>query len=342
MKCVALKGMKEFEVTEIEEPKSKNGSVVINVEAAGICGSDIHYWVAGGPVGLVMGHEFCGRVTNPGSREDLKVGDKVTALPISPCGTCPACLSGNPQYCPSTWSEAVGLSLTNPGAYASQTAIRPDMVYKVPEAMRAEEVAMVEPAAVALHAVHLANIKVGSNVLIIGGGIIGLLSAELAKMEGASYVALTETNSARGENAVQLNAADEWFDAKDSNLTKQLLSKTNGFGFDVVIDCGGNAACITSALMHVRPGGTIILVGVSLEPISVPTTLTVIKEITMQGAIAYTKEEFHTCIDLIASKKLEVMKFVSDIVGLNGVQDAYLRLTSGVDAAVKIIIDPTK
>ena len=133
MKCVQLKGKKEFQIGDIPEPISQNGSVIIDVKKAGICGSDIHYWDVGEPVGLVMGHEFCGVVTNPGSREDLKVGDRVTALPISPCGHCEACLTGNPQYCRETWTYATGLSLTNPGALAPKMALRPDMVLKVPD-----------------------------------------------------------------------------------------------------------------------------------------------------------------------------------------------------------------
>ena len=175
MKCVAIKGAREFEVKEMAEPVPNGKDVLIDVKKAGICGSDIHYWVAGAPAGLVMGHEYCGIVTDVGAREDLKVGDRVTALPISPCGHCEACLTGNPQYCPETWTNATGLSLTYPGAYAPKMAIRPDMVIKVPDNITDEEVAMVEPTAVGLHAIHLADIKVGDKVLVVGGGIIGLV-----------------------------------------------------------------------------------------------------------------------------------------------------------------------
>ena len=198
MKCVAIKGVKEFEITDIKQPEIDHENVVLEVKKCGICGSDIHYWVAGEPKGLVMGHEFSGIVKDPGSRTDLKIGDRVTGLPISPCGKCEACLSGNPQYCPSTWTYAVGLSLTNPGALAKETKVRPDMVIKLPDTVSDDEGAMVEPTAVGLHAIHLADIKVGAKVLVIGGGIIGLVSAMFAKMEGASYVALSETNKARG------------------------------------------------------------------------------------------------------------------------------------------------
>ncbi len=341
MKSVAIKAKREFEIKEIEEPKVNNKDVIVEVKKSGICGSDIHYWVNGEPKGLVMGHEFCGNVIDPGDREDLKVGDRVTALPISPCGKCSACQSGNMQYCSQTWNEAVGLSLNNPGGLAPKLRVRSDMVLKIPDNVSYEEGAMVEPTAVGLHAIHLADIKVGDKVLVVGGGIIGLVSAMFAKKEGASLVALSETNDARGKKAQQLGVADIWYDAKDPELTNKIMQETNG-GFDVVIECVGAAPAVNSALVNVKQGGTVVLVGVSNEPISFYSIMAVMKELKVQGAIAYTKEEFKTCIDLIANKLIDVSKFVDDIVGLEKVQSSYERLTSGSDSAVKILVDPNK
>lgn len=341
MKGVAIKSAKRLEIVELEKPISQDGKVIIDVKSSGICGSDIHYWEAGGPVDLVMGHEFCGVVTDAGARTDLSVGDRVTALPISPCGHCEACKTGNIQYCPETWNKAVGLSLDNPGGFTSTIAVRGDMVIKVPDPVSNEEGAMVEPTAVALHAINLANITGGEKVLVVGGGVIGLLSAAIAKLKGASYIAVTETNPLRGEKSVKLGVADEWFNAMDENLPATLMAKTNG-GFDKVIECCGNAPAVTSAITFVKPGGQVILVGVSLGPITIPTVSAVLREVDMQGAIAYNKEEFAECIDLIANKKLDVLKFVDDIVGLDEVQASFERLTSGKDDAIKILVDPLK
>ena len=339
MNCVAIKGVKDFKIKDIEEPVSDKNNVIIDVKKCGICGSDIHYWDMGQPVGLVMGHEYSGIVTDPGMRDDLKVGDHVTALPISPCGSCEACTTGNPQYCSKTWTNATGLSLTNPGALAPKMAIRPDMVIKLPDNVSFDEGAMVEPTAVGLHAVRLANIKVGAKVLVIGGGIIGLVSALFAKKEGASYVVVSEVNEARGRKAVALGVADEWVNAKNPDAIENIINKTEG-GFDVVIECCGNSGAVTNALTTVKQGGTVILVGVAVEPITIPTMLAVMREITVQGAIAYTKEEFETCIELISNKQIDVMKFVDEIVGLKDVQKSYEKLTSGNSDAVKILVDP--
>lgn len=339
MKSAVLVDKKKFEVLDVEESKVKDGYIVIDVKKAGICGSDIHYWDVGEPKGLVLGHEFCGVVSDNNGNKDFNIGDRVTALPISPCGKCEACLTGNPQCCRQTWTYASGLSLDNPGAYAPKMNVRMDMVYKVPDNVSDEEMAMVEPSAVAMHAVNLANIKLGSKVLVIGGGVIGLLSCMFAKKAGASYVAVSEVNLSRGKKAIKLGVAEKFYDATNPDLIKTLMADTLG-GFDVVIECCGNSAAVTSAITAVKPGGTVVLVGVSLTPVNVPLVMAVMGEMTLKGAIAYTKEEFKSCIDMIGRREIDVSRFIDDIVSLKDVQKAYERLTNGEDSAIKILVDP--
>ena len=339
MKCVKINGPKDLVVSEIDKPISKDGKVVIKVESCGICGSDIHYWVSGEPKGLVMGHEFAGEVVDPGSRDDLKVGDRVTGLPISPCGKFEACKTGNPQYCRSTWKEAVGLSLTNPGGYAEFTSCRPDLVRKIPDNMTYEQAAMVEPSAVSLHAVKLGNVKIGDKVLVIGAGIIGEMAIEFAKLNGASYVGVVEVNELRGKKAINIGKADKFYNALNENVIDELLKDSNG-GFDVVIECCGNSSAITEAMTTVRPGGTIVLVGVSLSAVTVPLTATVLSEVTLKGAIAYTEKDFDDTISLISNKTIDVLKYIDDIVPLEKANESFERLTSGSDSAIKILFKP--
>lgn len=339
MRCVKLEKSKSLITSDIDEPKKEKDKVIIKVESCGICGSDIHNWETGLPQNLVMGHEFAGTVIDTGDRNDIKIGDKVTALPISPCGKCLPCKTGNVHYCKETWSNAVGLSLSNPGGYAELTSIKSDLVKKLPESVSFDEGAMVEPSAVALHATNLADIKVGSKVLIVGGGIIGLMACEFAKLEGASYIALLETNMSRAKKATSLGKADEYFDATKTETIETLINRSNG-GFDVVIECCGNEAAVNEAIMTTKPGGKIILVGVSPNPITIPTVMTVLGEISMVGAIAYTEKEFETCIELIAAKKLNVKKYIDEIVPLEKAQDSFLKITSGKNSEVKIIFHP--
>lgn len=339
MKCVKIKGEKRLEIATIKKPVSKNGSVIIRVKACGICGSDLHYFEAGEPLELIMGHEFAGEVVDPGDRSDLKVGDRVTGLPISPCLECEACKTGNVQYCSKTWQDAVGLSLTNSGGLAEYLSCRSDMVKKIPDKVTFQDATLVEPSAVSLHAINLANIKVGDKVLIIGGGIIGLMAAEFAKLNGASYIALMETNMKRARKALKYGAINEIFNASDTNVISKALKKTNG-GYDKVIECCGNQYAVSEAIMSVKPGGTIVLVGVSMTPINVPMVASVMREVTMKGAIAYTEAEFETCIELIEKKIINVHKYIDKRVNLEKVQEAYLDLISGKTDNIKIIVKP--
>ncbi len=337
MKSVAIKGVRKFEIKDSVEPQKENGKVLIKVAKTGICGSDLHYFELGAPVGLVMGHEYSGTVIDNGGREDLKVGDRVTALPISPCGHCDACLSGNIHYCPETWTYASGLSLENPGGLAPMLSVRSDMVFKLPDNMSDEEGALVEPTAVGYHANNLANIDVGDEVLVIGAGIIGLMCAMFAKKSGASNVVISETNEKRGEAAVKLGVADKWLNAKDENVMKEYIGH-----FDKVLECCGNSPAVNSAMSLVASGGRVILVGVSMLPINFNSIDAVMKEVTVIGAIAYKKDEFAKCISMIANKEIDVLKFVSKTVTLEDVQACYEELTSGVSNSIKILVDPNK
>lgn len=338
MKCVSINGVKSLKVEERNTPEFDNGKVVFKVNSCGICGSDIHYWVSGGPVGLVMGHEFSGTVVESGSRSDLKVGDRITALPLSPCGMCDACKSGNPQYCVSTWTNATGLSLDNTGAYAEYSSCFPNMVRLLPDKISDEEASMIEPSAVSLHAVKLADIMVGDKVCIIGGGIIGLLAAEFAKKEGATYVAMLETNEARGNKSLKYGYVDEYYNALDEKTIPLLKEKTGGF--DKVIECCGNSGAVSEAIMLTKNGGKIVLVGVSMEPITIPSVIAVMGEISMLGSIAYSEFDFDKIISLIKDKQLDVIKYIDKRITLDEVQDAFTELTSGNSDTIKIVIKP--
>ncbi len=337
MKSVVIKGKREFEIKNIDEPEKMTGKVLIKVHKTGICGSDLHYFELGEPKGLIMGHEYSGEVLDNGGREDLKIGDRVTALPLSPCGHCDACLSGNIHYCPETWAHASGLSLDNPGGLEPMLSVRSDMVFKLPDEMSDEEGALVEPTAVGYHAINLANIDVGDEVLIIGSGVIGLMCAMFAKKSGASHVIVSEVNEARGEEAVNLGVADGFVNAKDEEAMRSYINH-----FDKVIECCGNSQAVNSAMDLVKPGGKVILVGVSMLPINFNSIQTVMKEITVIGAIAYKKEEFAKCISMIANKEIEVTRFISKIVTLEDVQECYEELTSGTSNSIKILVDPNK
>lgn len=341
MKSVAIKDKKILEVKEIDEPIIDGKDVIIEVSKCGICGSDLHYFEIGSPLGLVMGHEYSGTVIDKGIREDLEIGNRVVALPISPCMKCEACINGNINYCLHTWDKATGLAVTNPGGFTKKIKVRADMVIKLDDRITDEEGAMIEPIAVSLHAINQANIEIGDKVLIIGGGIIGLASAMFARLAGASHVTLFETNEKRGNKALKLEVVDEFINVSNEEEMKSFM-EINSTSFDKIIECCGNSKAVTSSLMFAKPGSTVVLVGVSMSAITIPTILAVMHELNLKGAIAYTKEEFERCIELIANKKIDVLKFLDKVVSLDEVQASFDELIDGKTDTIKIIVDLNK
>ncbi|MBC2715991.1 MAG: alcohol dehydrogenase catalytic domain-containing protein [Desulfobacteraceae bacterium] len=339
MKAVKLKGPKQLELVDVETPVADGKNVIIEVTACGICGSDLHYWHSGRGMGgvydLIMGHEFAGIVVDSGNRDDLAEGDRVTALPLDPCGLCAACRAGHINICLKALKRSIPGN-NSPGGFSEFLKLRPDMVRKLPDTVNDIQAAMAEPAAVALHAVRTAGICPGDTVMISGGGPIGLLCAAWAKINGAAYIALTEINGFRKDFAANNGAADEIFDAADPDFPSQVIKITGG-GFDVAIETSAADAAINLALMMLKPKGRLILAGINAHTQAILTIVAVAREITQKSVMAYLPEEFDTAIDYIAQKRIDVEKLVTSTTDLTGLGAAFERLASGKSEDIKII-----
>jgi 2-desacetyl-2-hydroxyethyl bacteriochlorophyllide A dehydrogenase len=340
MRAVKLVGPKILELVETQSPSSDGENVIIKVHTCGICGSDLHYWETGldmcGATDLIMGHEFCGTVMDPGNRSDISDGDRVTALPLDPCGTCGPCSKGNPNLCNRGMKRSIPGN-NSPGAYAQYLKLRPDMVRKLPDTITDIEAAMIEPASVALHTIHQAGLKAGEKVLITGAGAIGLLCAQWARISGASYIALSEPNPNRRAFAREVADVDTVFDAGDTELIPRMKKEIHG-GFDVAIESSASDAGINTLVSALRPRGRIVLAGINFHPQTIFTLLMVIKELEQKTAMGYLPEEFDTALDFIARKKLHVENFIKRTICLEDVQKSFEELAAGSSADVKIII----
>ena len=337
MRAVCLDGPKQLVVKEVDMPKADGEKVLVKVSDVGICGSDIHLWEQGQRIGLIMGHEFAGTVVDAGALKDsLKVGDRVTVLPLNPCGECEPCKKGNSKGCLNALAASPGI--TAPGAYAEYYLARPDMVRKLPDNISEEEATLIEPAAVALRAIRMSGIKPGDKVLVAGGGVIGLLSAAFARIAGASYIALTEANPLRGANAKEMGDVDQVFDATDEQLVAKLMQASGG-GFDQCIDCVGIAPAINAGIMALKKGGKMMLLGINYSPVPISGLMAVLKEIEYKGSIGYD-QEFDMVMDLMNKGILKAARFISDTIDLEGVQGAFEKLSSGQYPDVKIVIKP--
>ena len=340
MRVLKLTDKNKLAVCDKASPKPDGENVIIKISAVGICGTDLHYWEQVSYAGTVMGHEYVGSVIDPGNRNDLQIGDRVTAIPINPCMQCSTCMSGNVHLCMQTLTQSPGTSETMPGAYAEYTVSRPDMVRKIPNSVNDIEAIMIEPASVALRAIREARVTVGDKVLITGAGVIGLLAAMFARKAGATLVAMTEANPVRAEGARNFGDAHVVFDAFDPGLIGSLLEVSDP-GFDVCLECAGVGASIDTAFVGLNPGGGVMVqVALNLEPVPISLTWMVIKEIKVRPVLGYFIRDFDTCLDLISKKEIDVGRFVTKICGFDGAQDAFTDLASGIGRDVKVVIKP--
>ena len=340
MRAVKIVGPRELKEVEIESPEPDGNNVIIRVLLCGICGSDLNYWEAGcgrgGVKDLVMGHEFCGVIVDPGSRKDLQPGERVTALPLDPCGHCETCRAGFPNICLKSLKRSIPGN-NSPGAFAEYLKLRPDMVRKLPDSISNAAAIMIEPSAVALHAIRQAGFRTGDRVLIIGGGAIGLLCAEWVKISGASFVAVSEINAMRRFAVADTVNLDAIYDAGDPEVVRKMKKESRG-GYEIAIDTSASESGINTALKALKWHGRLVLAGIGMRPQKISTILYTMKEIEQKAAIGYFIPEFDLAREYIADKKITVENLVTRTIGFKEVQNMFEQLSSGTASDIKIAV----
>lgn len=331
MKAVVLEGTHKLAVHTVEAPKPDGYHVLIQVEKTAICGSETHFWYDIGDTmqGTILGHEYCGTVLDPGANEDLKAGDRVTSEAMG-CGKCDLCQAGHRNVCFNT-----PLLM---GGFGEVAICVPAAAIKVPDHVSSVEAAMVEPIATSLHAVNTANIKIGDKVCIIGGGILGLGSANYARLAGASKVILVEANMEKAKKALAMGDVDAIFDAKEDCVEK-LMEYTGGAGFDRVFECSGAAPAVTTALKVVKRKGKVILVGGSPTDTNVPLSIALFGEVQILPIYAYTRTDFLRAMETIAEGRINVKKYATRFVTLDEVPQVFEDINNRKINDVKVIID---
>jgi 2-desacetyl-2-hydroxyethyl bacteriochlorophyllide A dehydrogenase len=342
VKAIKLTGVKKLTLAEVDKPAADHQSVIIKVAACGICGSDLHYWELGegmaGARDLIMGHELTGIVEDAGNCQDLKVGERVTAVPMNACGECLACQNGLVHLCVNA-TKRPQPGQNGPGAYAEYFAARPDMVRRLPPSVSDSCAALIEPSAVALHAIKEAGVERGDSVLVTGAGTIGLLCAAWARIYGASFIAIIDANKARVERARNLSEADLVLEADDPKINSKLKKATGG-GVHVAIDTSAADPAINMALLALRPKGTLGLVGISFKPQSLTTIVAIVKEIAIKPVYAYLPNDFDLVIDAINRGVLKVERLITKTIGFEEMQRTFEDLASGKSSDLKILVQP--
>jgi len=343
MNSIQYWGPGDIRLEEVTIKPLDEGEVLVKVESALTCGTDVKTYRRGHPVLIKsvpsgFGHEFAGVVAKLGKNvEGFNVGDSVVAANSAPCGECFYCKKEEFNLCEN-------LHFLN-GAYAEYITVPARIVKKnmliLPEGLSFDKAAFCEPLANVVHGVERTEIKAGQTVGIIGIGPIGLMFAKLAKLKGANVIAAGR-NPLKLKLAREFSLADEVIDlTKYPNPEKIFLSLTEeGKGLDVAVECVGLPSIWERMFSLVRPGGTVHYFGgcKSGSTVTFDTTRMHYGDIKMMSVFHHTPKYFRQALELIASGDIDVEQLITAKIGLEGVQDALEKHMEG--EAIKFLVKP--
>lgn len=343
MKSIQYWGPQDIRYEEVNIKPLNEGEVLVKVEAALTCGTDVKTFRRGHPVLIKQipsgfGHEFSGIVAQIGKNvEGLEIGDRVVAANSAPCGECFFCKKEEYNLCEN-------LDLLN-GAYAEYITVPARIVkknmLKLPADLSFDKAAFCEPLANVVHGVERTEIKPGQTVGIIGIGPIGLMFAKLAKLKGAKVIAA-------GRNPIKLKLADEFAGAdevidlnKYQNPEKIFLSFTEEKrGLDIAVECVGLPSIWERMFSLVRPGGTVHFFGgcKSGSQVCFDTTRMHYGDIKLMSVFHHTPQYFRQALDLISSGQVPVEKLITGTIGLKDIEMAMEKHMAG--EAIKFLVKP--
>ncbi|SCB58730.1 L-idonate 5-dehydrogenase [Rhizobium aethiopicum] len=319
-------------------PAPGPGEVLLKMAAAGICGSDLHYYQDGGfgPVRvrepIIPGHEASGIVSQAGEAVDLTAGTLVAVNPSQPCGHCEYCATGLPIHCLDMRFMGSAMRLPHEqGMFREWLVVPARQCFEVGAATTAAEAACSEPLSVCLHAASRAGEISGKRVLVTGAGPIGCLMVAAARYHDAAEIVVTDLADAALARAKAVGATRTINVSRDAAALAE-FEAGKGY-FNLVFECSAAAPAIRSAIAAIRPRGTIVQVGVTGE-IPIPLNAIVGKELHIHGTQRF-HEEFATAVELISSRKIDVRPIISHSLPLEEANAAFT-LAGDRTAACKV------
>ncbi|MCL6547855.1 MAG: galactitol-1-phosphate 5-dehydrogenase [Alicyclobacillus sp.] len=296
MKALLWTAPEQIEMAERERPVPAPDEVLIRVDVVGICGSEIEGYLGHNSLRvppLVMGHEFSGTIEQGAG--DVRPGQRVVVNPLTGCGECRVCRRGLRQLC--KHRQIIGIH--RPGAFAEWVVAPVRNVIAIPDSLPSHRAALSEPLACSLRATRraLARHPFGQ-VLVFGAGGIGILCAKVARVLGASTIAVADTNEQRLRIAKEV-AADIVVNPREPGWEERLLRGMGEQGIDAVIDAAGFQPTREAAVRLVNAGGTVMNIGLGIDDTRLPVNHLIRSEIDILGSFSYTDEDFRNAVDLL-------------------------------------------
>lgn len=331
---------KKFEVREMKFASIAANEVLVKNYSCGICGTDVHIYhgeegSAAVEPPVVLGHEFSGVIEAVGSQvTDLKPGDHVTIDPNIYCGKCVPCRMGKKQNCENLY--AIGVNRN--GGFAEYSVCPETQCIKVDPDLDLDVAAMAEPLACAIHGMDMASIKPGQMVVVIGGGTIGLLMVQLAKLAGASTVILSEPIALRREIGLEVGA-DAVVDPINENLRQKVKEITGRTGADVVIECVGKIFTVEQAFDVAGLGATVLIFSVPSLGATAKLPLFDVfkKELKILGSMVNPDTQMRA-VNLLNSSRLEIKKLITHTYDMEHLEDA-IKMQMSNDS-IKVVVHP--
>jgi 2-desacetyl-2-hydroxyethyl bacteriochlorophyllide A dehydrogenase len=322
-------------VEEAEVPAPGPDEALVRVLAAGVCGSDLH--AAHGrhpfvPLPYRPGHEVVGVIEAPGADGEMAAGQRVIVEPDLPCWACKMCTTGRENLCENLRFFGCGY---DQGGMAGYFTLATRRLHAVPDTLDDLTAALIEPLSTPVHAVRLAGDVAGRSVAVLGAGTIGLFTLAVLRAHGAGPVVSTDPNPAKRERARALGA-DVTIDARSADVAGQVRAALGGSA-DVVFDCVAVQSSMDDAIAIADKGGTVMVVGVPAQPVTIPLPIIQDHQIRIQGSATYLPVDYSESMDLLARGVIRTQDFVTATRPLEQAAEAFDLAASGQHVKVLLV-----